>query len=94
VPLDVTASTLVEGTRLVQIGAYPDEAQARLEWDKTAARFGALMDGKRRVIEPAVSGGETFYRLRVEGFDDLEEARRFCAAFKAEGAECVPTAVR
>lgn len=93
-PLDVTASTLAEGTRLVQIGAYPDEAQARLEWDRTAARFGALMDGKRRVIESAVSGGETFYRLRVEGFADLEEARRFCAAFKAEGAECVPTAVR
>lgn len=92
--LDVAAGTLAEGTRLVQIGAYPDEAQARLEWDKTAARFGALMDGKRRVIEPASSGGQTFYRLRVEGFADTEDARRFCAAFKAEGAECVPTAVR
>ncbi|WP_413873653.1 SPOR domain-containing protein [Albidovulum sp.] len=92
--LDVASGTLAEGTRLVQIGAYPDEAQARLEWDKTAARFGALMDGKRRVIEPAVSGGATFYRLRVEGFADIEDARRFCEVFKAEGAECVPTAIR
>ncbi len=92
--LDVASGTLAEGTRLVQIGAYPDEAQARLEWDKTAARFGALMDGKRRVIEPAASGGATFYRLRVEGFADIEDARRFCEVFKAEGAECVPTAVR
>ncbi len=92
--LDVTSGTLAEGTRLVQIGAYPDEAQARLEWDKTATRFGALMDGKRRGIEPAVSGGATFYRLRGEGFTDIDDARRFCEVFKAEGAECVPTAVR
>lgn len=92
--LDVASGTLAEGTRLVQIGAYPDEAQARLEWDKAATRFGALMDGKRRVIEPAASGGATFYRLRVEGFADIEDARRFCEVFKAEGAECVPTAVR
>ncbi|MEI2804547.1 MAG: SPOR domain-containing protein [Albidovulum sp.] len=92
--LDVASATLAEGTRLVQIGAYPDEAQARLEWDRTATRFGALMDGKRRVIEPAVSGGATFYRLRVEGFADIDDARRFCEVFKAEGAECVPTAVR
>lgn len=92
--LDVASGTLAEGTRLVQIGAYPDEAQARLEWDKAAARFGALMDGKRRLIEPAASGGATFYRLRVEGFADLDDARRFCEVFKAEGAECVPTAVR
>lgn len=92
--LDLAPETLAAGTRLVQIGAYPDEAQARLEWDKTAARFGALLDGKRRVIEPATSGGETFYRLRVEGFSDLDDARRFCAAFKAENAECVPAVVR
>lgn len=92
--LDVAPETLGTGTRLVQIGAYPDEATARLEWDKTAARFGALLDGKRRVIEPAASGGETFYRLRVEGFDDLDDARRFCAALKAENAECVPAVVR
>ncbi len=92
--LDLAPETLAAGTRLVQIGAYPNEAQARLEWDKTAARFGALLDGKRRVIEAATSGGETFYRLRVEGFDDLDDARRFCAALKAENAECVPAVVR
>ncbi len=92
--LDVAPEALGAGTRLVQIGAYPDEATARLEWDKTAARFGALLDGKRRVIEPAASGGETFYRLRVEGFDDLDDARRFCSALKAENAECVPAVVR
>ena len=92
--LDIAPGALQMGTRLVQIGAYPDEAEARLEWDKIAARFGGLMDGKRRVIEPATTNGETFYRLRVEGFSDVEDARRFCAALKAENAECVPAVVR
>ncbi|MEZ5779449.1 MAG: SPOR domain-containing protein [Paracoccaceae bacterium] len=91
---DVEANALPEGTRLVQIGAYPSQAEARLGWDQTAMRFGALMDGKRRVIEPAESGGQTFFRLRVEGFGDLDDARRFCAALKADNAECVPTTVR
>ncbi len=91
---DVAAAALAEGTQLAHIGSYPDEATARLEWDKAATRFGALMDGKRRVIEQAESGGEVFFRLRAEGFVDVEDARRFCAALKAENAECVPTAVR
>jgi hypothetical protein len=92
--VDVASSALGDGAQLVQIGSYADEAAARLEWDKAAARFGALMDGKRRVIESAVAGGEVFYRLRVEGFDDLEDARRFCAALTAENSECVPAVVR
>lgn len=93
-PVEVAVSALGEGAQLVQIGSYADEATARLEWDKTTARFGALMDGKRRVIESAEAGGEVIYRLRVEGFDDLEDARRFCAALTAENSECVPAVVR
>ncbi|MDW4548599.1 SPOR domain-containing protein [Defluviimonas sp. D31] len=91
---DVAPGSLASGTQLVQIGSYPEESEARLEWDKTVARFGALMDGKRRVIEPAESSGQAFYRLRVAGFTDLDDARRFCAALKAENAECVPAVVR
>jgi len=92
--LDVAAGSLPAGTRLVQIGAFPRESDARLQWDKTAQRFGALLDGKRRVIERATSGGSEFYRLRVEGFSDIDDAQRFCAGLKAEGAECVPAVVR
>ena len=92
--IDLDAATLVPGTRLVQIGAYPNEAEARLEWDKTVTRFAALMEGKHRVIEEATSGGQTFYRLRVEGFVGAEDAQAFCAALKAENAVCVPATVK
>lgn len=92
--VDVDPATLTAGTRVVQIGSYANEADARLNWDTTVARFGPLMQGKRRVIEPSESGGQTFYRLRVEGFTDTEDARAFCSALKAENAVCVPAVVK
>ncbi|MCA0272619.1 MAG: SPOR domain-containing protein [Proteobacteria bacterium] len=92
--IDVDPGTLSAGTRVVQIGSYANEADARLDWETTVARFGPLMLGKRRVIEPSESGGETFYRLRVEGFTDAVDARAFCAALKVENAVCVPAVVK
>jgi hypothetical protein len=93
-PVDVDPASLPEGTRLVQLGAFDSEEIARVEWDRAASRFEALMDGKRRVIQAASSGGRTFYRLRVEGFEDVAAARRFCAALVAEGTNCIPAQVR
>lgn len=91
--LDMAPEDLAPGTRLVQIGTFADAGSARSEWDRAAERLGALLDGKHRVIEPAERGGETFYRLRVEGFADIADARRFCDVLAAEGAECVPAQV-
>lgn len=92
--VDVDPAALTAGTRVVQIGSYANEADARLNWETAVARFGPLMQGKRRVIEPSESGGQTFYRLRVEGFTDTEDARAFCSALKAENAVCVPAVVK
>ncbi|MBD3787611.1 MAG: SPOR domain-containing protein [Sphingomonadales bacterium] len=91
---EVDPASLPEGTRLAQIGAFESPDLAREEWARVATRFGALMEGKRRVIQQAASGGRTFYRLRVEGFADVDEARRFCAALVAEQTNCIPTLVR
>lgn len=91
--VDVDPLTLPTGTALAQIGSYDTEARAKLEWDKVATQYGALMEGKNRVIQAAESGGQTFYRLRVAGFASKDEARRFCAALQT-GGQCVPTLVR
>ncbi|MGC8202706.1 SPOR domain-containing protein [Aliiroseovarius sp. PTFE2010] len=93
-PADMDATKIPPGTRLVQFGAYDTPEMARVEWDKLALRFEALMDGKARVIQEAASGGKTFYRLRAMGFDDLSDARQFCAALVAEKAACIPTQAR
>ncbi len=92
--IDVEAATLPAGTRLAQLGAYESAAVARKEWDRLYARFGDYMEDKKRVIQRAESGGRTFYRLRAQGFADINDARRFCSALVAEKAECIPVTTR
>lgn len=92
--VDIDPHTLRPGTRLVQLGAYDDEPAAREAWEILASRFAAHLDGRGRIIEPATSGGRTFYRLRAHGFDDEPEARRFCAVLLAENADCIPVLIR
>ncbi|GAB5437085.1 SPOR domain-containing protein [Falsiruegeria mediterranea] len=92
--LDVDPESLPVGTRLAQLGAYDTPEVARAEWDRLNTRFGDYMDGKKRVIQKASSGGRTFYRLRAMGFDDLSDARRFCSALVADRADCIPVTTR
>jgi len=92
--VDLDPATLVLGTRLVQLGAYDSPAIARAEWDGFAARFSTYMEDKQRVIQEAKSGGRTFYRLRVAGFDGLSDARRFCTVILADGGACIPVTHR
>lgn len=91
---EIDAATLAVGTRLVQLGAFENEGEARGEWDRITQRFGDLMDGKAMVLQSAQSGGRTFWRLRAHGFEDETDARRFCSALVAEQASCIPVTVR
>lgn len=91
-PVEVDPATLAPGTRLVQFGTFDSEKEARAEWIRLAGRFGVLMEGKSMVIQSAVSGGSTFYRLRALGFEGEDDARRFCSALLIENASCIPVA--
>jgi len=93
-PREIDPATLAIGTRLVQLGAFDDEAGARTEWARLQTKFGDLMADKSLVIQAAQSGGRTFYRLRAHGFAGEDDARRFCAALVAENAPCIPAAHR
>jgi hypothetical protein len=92
--VEVDPDSITPGMRLVQLGAYDDAEAARAEWAALTDRFGALMEGKGRVIQSAEAGGRTFYRLRVQGFGDEPEARRFCAVLIAENMTCIPVLIR
>lgn len=91
---EIAPTDLATGTRLVQIGAFDSMETARDEWDRLANRFGEFLDDKARVVQKASSGGRTFYRLRAHGFEDLADARRFCAAFVAQNVDCIPVVTR
>ncbi len=89
---EIDPTTIPAGTRLVQLGAFDDEASARAEWAKLQADFPDLLPGKAMVVQSAQSGGRTFYRLRAHGFADEDVARQFCAAMLAQNASCIPVA--
>lgn len=90
----VDAASIPSGTRLVQFGAYDSPEIAQSEWQRISAQFSDFMDGKRPVVQQAFSGGREFHRLRVLGFADVSEARRFCSVFLAENAPCIPVVAK
>ena len=92
--IEVDPTTIPVGTRLVQFGAFDSADEARAEWVRLQGQFGELMADKQLVLQPAESGGRTFYRLRAHGFDDEADARRFCTAFVAKSAICIPVPQR
>ena len=91
---EIEIASLNAGTRLVQLGAFDAPEQARAEWDRLAAVYPEFFASRDRIVQEAVSGGRTFFRLRAHGFADLMDARRFCTALLAEGAACIPVTVR
>ena len=91
---EVDPATIPVGTRLVQFGAFNTADEARAEWVRLQGGFGELMTEKGLVLQPAESGGRTFFRLRATGFEDEDDARRFCAAFVSQSVTCIPVPQR
>ncbi|MDX8352144.1 SPOR domain-containing protein [Cognatiyoonia sp. IB215182] len=89
----VTTTSFAAGTNLVQLGAFTSPSLAAQEWNRLEGRFAELMTGHDRVIQVSNQSSNTWYRLRASGFADRAEARRFCAALSAEGAECIAVVV-
>lgn len=92
--VDVELASLPLGTNMVQLGAFDSPEVAQEQWQRLAVKLGDFLDDKQRLIQKAKSGGKVFYRLRAVGFDDINDARRFCSALMAEGAACIPVVLR
>jgi hypothetical protein len=92
--VDANPDAIPSGARLVQLGAFDTPEIARQEWDRLYGLFGDYLEGKQRLVQEATSGGRNFYRLRVVGFDDANDARRFCSAFLARSTACIPVTAR
>ena len=92
--IEIDPSTLAAGDMVVQLGAFDSPDAARREWDRLAAQYDGFFEGRGRVIMAASSGGQEFFRLRVAGFDGVDDARRFCTALLALGQACIPATIR
>lgn len=92
--IEIDPSTLAAGDMVVQLGAFDSPDAARREWDRLVAQYDGFFEGRGRVIMAASSGGQEFFRLRVAGFDGVDDARRFCTALLALGQACIPATIR
>ncbi|WP_198026305.1 SPOR domain-containing protein, partial [Paracoccus sphaerophysae] len=90
----VQQASVASGAPLVQIGAFDSGAIAESEWSRVSARYGELFSGKAPVVQEHKAGGRTFYRLRVAGFDNRDDARKFCAALIEAGTDCIPAVAK
>ena len=87
-------SSLPAGTPLVQIGAFESNDIANSELVKFTTKHEDLLAEKSFIIQKALSGGKTFYRLRVKGFETSNDAKSFCSALKARSTDCITSIVR
>ena len=78
------------GTLMVQLGAFSDKNTALKAWKRLSERYGDYFVGKEATILNGKISEQEIYRLRVYGFNDINESRRLCTALHGQNAECYP----
>jgi hypothetical protein len=73
----------------IQLGAFRDPRITREEWQLISGTHASLLQGRALAVQETVSGGETFYRLRVGPFESEAEASNLCEALLARGQTCI-----
>ena len=78
------------GPYYVQVGSFPDEAQAaqRLENVKQTLGPGLLKAHPDFVMPVALPSGVTMYRARLSRFADEAQAKSACKKLRNSGIEC------
>jgi hypothetical protein len=87
-------SSVARGSRMVQLGAYDNEALTRQAWERLVGRNGDLLGSKSLFVERTTANARVFYRLRVAGFANAEETRVMCEQLRARGVDCIPVTLQ
>ncbi len=74
----------------IQIGATPTERGALDLIEKAQKRMGPTLASLSPLTQTVEHRGETLYRARFAGFDNMEEARATCAKLKRKSFACLP----
>jgi hypothetical protein len=72
-----------------ELGAFPDEGEARAHWGRLRRAYGALFRGHGFVLAPVELGERgTFYRVHAGPFEKRAEVVRFCRELVGVGFPC------
>jgi hypothetical protein len=73
----------------IQLAADPDEQVVRSLWRRIARANQDILHDRELAVQPTISGGTTYYRLRVGPFSGASEAHAVCEALQARGQDCI-----
>ncbi|MEM8625344.1 MAG: SPOR domain-containing protein [Pseudomonadota bacterium] len=73
----------------IQLGAFPERQTIEAEWDRLRQANSDVLSGRALAVQQTISGGITYYRLRVGPFRDGHEANTVCQALKVRGYDCL-----
>lgn len=89
VPPEPSAGVAGNNGELVQLGAWRNQGDAALGWNKAAANAGDLLNGASpRIVEADVPGKGHFWRLRTRAPSGTS-ATDFCAQLRTKGLACI-----
>jgi D-alanyl-D-alanine carboxypeptidase len=76
------------GGWLIQVGAFPDEGEAKARLQSAKAKAGKHLGAADPFTEPVVRGDKTLYRARFAGFDK-DRAEAACKYLKRNDIACM-----
>jgi len=77
-----------KGNWIIQVGAYPDEDEARRKLGMVKIKALKLLSDADPFTEPTVKDGTTYYRARFAGLNK-DQAEAVCSYLKRNDVECV-----
>ena len=85
-----SASASSAGNFRVQLVSLKSRDAALKAWADALKKNKALLaDYDYEIIEAAIPGKGTYYRLRVKSFATRDDANKLCSALKAGGQDCI-----
>lgn len=89
IPPEPSAGTAPNNGDVVQLGAWRNQGDAAMGWDKAAAQAGELLSGATpRIVEADVPGKGHFWRLRTQAPSGTSAAD-FCTQLRTKGLSCI-----
>jgi D-alanyl-D-alanine carboxypeptidase len=77
------------GGYLIQVGAFPDEADARARLAEARSKAANILSGADPFTEKVEKGEKTLYRARFAGFDKKGQAESACKLLKRGEIPCM-----
>jgi D-alanyl-D-alanine carboxypeptidase len=83
-----TAKPRPRGGWIIQVGAYPDEDEAKRRLGTVKIKALRLLSDAEPFTEPTMKDGTTYYRARFAGLNK-DQAEAVCSYLKRNDVECV-----